>query len=53
MKGSDEWKIGKIMSSQSKLIGKYSNWLHTELEAENENPVYINWDHVGQWRELP
>ena len=53
MKGSDEWKRGKIMSTQPKSTGKYSHWLNIEPKVENENPVCINWDHVDQWRELP
>ena len=53
MKGNDEWKTGKIMSSQQKLTGKYRHWLNIELEEENENPVCINRDHVDQWRERP
>ena len=28
MKGSDEWKTGKIMSAQPKSTGKYSHWLN-------------------------
>ena len=53
MKGSDEWKTGKIMTAQPKSTGKYSHWLNIEPEAKNENPVCINWDHVDQLRELP
>ena len=53
MKCSDEWKRGKIMSTQPKSTGKYSHWLNIEPKVENENPVCINWDHVDQWRELP
>ena len=52
MKGSDEWKTGKIMSSQPKSTGKYSHWLNIKPEAENKNLACINWDHVNQWREL-
>ena len=50
---SDEWKTGNIMSAQLKLIGKYSPLLNIELEAVNENPVCIKWDHVDQGKELP
>ena len=46
MKRSNEWKTGKIMSAQPKSTGKYSHWLNIEPEAENQNPVCINWDHV-------
>ena len=48
MKESNEWKTGKIMNSQSKSIGRYSDWLNIEPEAEDENPVCINWNHVDQ-----
>ena len=48
IKGSDEWKTGKIMSAQPKSTGKYSHWMNMKPEAENENPVCINWDHVDQ-----
>ena len=48
MKGSDEWKTGKIISAQPKSTRKYSHWLNIESEVENENPVCINWDHVHQ-----
>ena len=41
MTGSDEWKTGKIMCAQSKLVGKYSHWLN--IEPEKENSVY----HLG------
>ena len=53
MKGSDEWKTGKIKSAPPKSTGKYSHWLNIETEMENENPHCINQDHVDQWRELP
>ena len=53
MKGSDEWKTGKIISAQPKSNGKYSHWLNIEPEGKNGNPVCINWNHVDQWRELP
>ncbi len=33
------------LGAQPKLTGKQS-LLNIEPEAENENPVYINWDHV-------
>ena len=46
MNESEEWKKGKIMSTQPKSTGKYSHWLNIKLEAENENLVCINWDHV-------
>ncbi len=31
------------MSTQPKLSGKYSHWLNIKPEAENENPICINW----------
>ena len=48
MKENDEWKTGKIMSAQHKSTGKYSHWQNKEPEAENENPVCINCNHVDQ-----
>ena len=45
-------KKGKIMSTQPLLTGKYSYWLNIKPEAENKNLIYINWDHVDQWRLL-
>ena len=52
MKGSGEWKTGKIMYAQPRLIGKYRHLLNIEPEMENENPVCIKWDHVDQSWEL-
>lgn len=50
--GSDEWKKGKIMSTQTKSTGKYS-WLNIIPKKEHEDPVCINWNYVNQWSELP
>lgn len=52
LRGSDEWKKGMVMSTQPKSTGKYSHWLNIKPEAENEDHLCVNWDHVDQWRKL-
>ena len=39
MKGSDEWKTGKILRALPKLTKR---WSLAEYRTENENPVCIN-----------
>ena len=34
------------MGTQSNLTEKYSYWLNIKPEAENKNPICINWDNV-------
>ena len=46
-----EYKMKEVMSGNRKSNGKYSLWLNIEPEAENENSVCIDWNHVGQWSE--
>lgn len=46
--GSDEWRKGKIMSTQTKSTGKYRCWLNIIPEKDHEDPICINWNYVNQ-----
>ena len=44
----EDWRIGRIMKSQPKSTGTYSNWRNVNLDEGTS--LCVNWDNVIQWQ---